>query len=558
MAVVRELITRWGFQVDDKPLTDLENGINNLKNSVLVVGAAAIAAAGSLFGLAQSVANIGDEARKTAQGLGLTTEKLQQMQFAASIAGVKSQDFFNSLRKLTKTMSDASQGLVTYKKTYDALGISVTDVNGELRGSDEVLADVADKFAAMPDNAKKTAFALELFGRSGARLIPFLNEGSKGIAKLGAEASALGFVMSEKTAKAAEEFNDAITRLQAVARGLQIIIGEKLMPVITRLIDGFRKWVIQNNKIIKSKINNFLKNLISFLEIVWGVTKRATTAGLVLTKMFGGLEKIIKAVVTTMLILAGTSMLISIGLIARSIFRLGKAFKFAKIQARLLWASTLIGPFLIGVAVIALGLIIEDLYTFLFTEGTSVTAKLVPAFAKLWTSFKDGAIKAFDSVVGPFRSLRDDIEKNSDDMIKSMMNAWSGFKDWIKNIFLSINDFIGNMALKAVATMANMILKLVSTIKSIPIIGKIFSGIDTKSLETGINAINTITTSSPQSAPVPGQSTQNVTVSPNIKIEVPPGTAPELVGSAVTKGIDNAISKMLREASSATRPQEAF
>jgi hypothetical protein len=56
----------------------------------------------------------------------------------------------------------------------------------------------------MPDGARKSAIALKLFGLEGAKLIPFLNEGAKGIQAFEDEAARLGIVFSDDQIKAAE------------------------------------------------------------------------------------------------------------------------------------------------------------------------------------------------------------------------------------------------------------------------------------------------------------------------------------------------------------------
>jgi hypothetical protein len=55
---------------------------------------------------------------------------------------------------------------------------------------------------------------VQLFGKSGAELIPFLNQGRDGINELSAEMQALGVQMSGETAAQAGEFNDALDKLK--------------------------------------------------------------------------------------------------------------------------------------------------------------------------------------------------------------------------------------------------------------------------------------------------------------------------------------------------------
>lgn len=64
------------------------------------------------------------------------------------------------------------------------MGIKVQDANGNLKSSDQLLKEVAGKFAGYQDGAAKAALAQELFGRSGAELMPLLNAGAEGISAI--------------------------------------------------------------------------------------------------------------------------------------------------------------------------------------------------------------------------------------------------------------------------------------------------------------------------------------------------------------------------------------
>src|SRR3546814_2755066 len=50
-------------------------------------------------------------------------------------------------------------------KALQALGVAATDAHGQIRPTEQVLLDLAEKFADMPDGADKAALAIKLFGR---------------------------------------------------------------------------------------------------------------------------------------------------------------------------------------------------------------------------------------------------------------------------------------------------------------------------------------------------------------------------------------------------------
>ena len=160
-----------------------------------------------------------DAMSKLAQQTGVSVESFSALSYAANLAGVNQEKLSSAIVKLSKNMSDASQGISEAGKGFDALGISVKNANGTLKSSDQVLSEVAAKFAGYKGGAEKTALAVNIFGKAGAKLIPLLNGGADGLARLKEEAERFGVVIDTQAAKAAEEFNDNLTKLKAASEG---------------------------------------------------------------------------------------------------------------------------------------------------------------------------------------------------------------------------------------------------------------------------------------------------------------------------------------------------
>jgi hypothetical protein len=183
--------------------------------------------------------NAADEMGKLSQKVGIGTEELSKLQYAADLAGISSGELTSSLSRLTKGMSDATQGTGEALKGFQALGINVKNADGTLRSSSDVMGDVADAFAGMEDGAGKTALAISIFGRAGANLIPLLNGGRQAIKDAGDELERFGGVVTPDAARKAEIFNDNLTRLQTVVKGVGISIANDLLPFLTRLSEEF-------------------------------------------------------------------------------------------------------------------------------------------------------------------------------------------------------------------------------------------------------------------------------------------------------------------------------
>lgn len=179
--------------------------------------------------------NAADEARKLAQAAGVTTEAFTGLQWAASQSGVSTNDLSTAFARLNRTAVQAANGGQAQAELFQRLGVSVTDAAGAVRSADQLLVDLAASFAELPDGAEKSAMAIELFGRSGARLIPLLNSGADGIAALVAQAERLGLVISDTQAAQAEQFNDSLSTLSAVSSGAGNTIAAELLPTLNTL-----------------------------------------------------------------------------------------------------------------------------------------------------------------------------------------------------------------------------------------------------------------------------------------------------------------------------------
>ena len=212
---------------------DLNKSLKSSQESIKKYGlavAAVTATAGIAIGVMvkKSIDQM-DAMSKMAQQAGVSVEALSSLSYAADLSGVSAEQFTTTLGRLTKGMAEAASGTGEAKKAFDLLGIG----SASMQSADEAMLVIADKFALMNDGAQKTSLALQLFGRAGMQMIPFLNMGRDGIAQLQAEADRLGVTLNTQTARAAEEFNDNLTRLGAISTGLFNQLAQGLLPVLT-------------------------------------------------------------------------------------------------------------------------------------------------------------------------------------------------------------------------------------------------------------------------------------------------------------------------------------
>lgn len=263
----------------EQGLKDVNAKLGNFSKEIADVKGAATGLAGALaigaFGvwIKQSI-DAADAAAKAAQGLGVTTEALSGLQFAAELSGVSNEKLSDSLKDLNKNIYEASIGTKTQADAFDALGVSVRDSEGNIRSADSVLLDIADRFAASADGADKTAIAMKVFGESGRTLVPLLNQGSEGIKQMTDRAKSLGLVIDGDAAKSAERFNDNLTIFQATTRGTANAIATAMLPTLGNLTDELVR---------VAESENFANEAASFLS---SALKILVSAGVVVKSTF--------------------------------------------------------------------------------------------------------------------------------------------------------------------------------------------------------------------------------------------------------------------------------
>lgn len=215
---------KWRKQVD-----------KNLKATATAFAAAGTAYAAFAVHQAKAAIDSADALSKQSKAVGIAVEDLSALNYAAELSDVSVEQLSGSLNKFNRIIDDSADGTGAGAEAFDALGISIKNADGTLKGNLDLVKEVADAFQEMPDGIQKSAIAQDLFGKSGTKLIPLLNDGSAGLAKMADEAARLGLIIDGDTAAAAEQFNDDLTRLQKQSDALGIAIATELLPSVTRI-----------------------------------------------------------------------------------------------------------------------------------------------------------------------------------------------------------------------------------------------------------------------------------------------------------------------------------
>jgi len=234
---------KYTVKLDDKATDKMKSiggSMKNMGQTMVKVGAIMAAAAAAItvaFGkMLKDWAAAGDEVAKMAKRTGWGTEALSEMRYAAQISGTSIDSLEKAIKRMSSTIEDAKDGLETYTRSFEKLGLNVDDI-ARMTPEEQFWA-IANAIAELDDVTVQAALAQDFFGRAGTDMLPMLAAGAEGIAEMRKQAHELGVVFDEDAAVSAENLTDAVTDIETSMNGLKYTIVKELAPQIRDLLDN--------------------------------------------------------------------------------------------------------------------------------------------------------------------------------------------------------------------------------------------------------------------------------------------------------------------------------
>jgi len=274
---LRELLALFGIQMDDKQLKKANKTISATVGRLKTLG-------GMLVGgfVIRGISNFisaqireADVLAKTADKLGLTTDELQELRFAAQQAGVQQSSLDVGIQRFTRRAAEAAAGTGEAKKTLHDLGIELTDAQGVVRPTSELLVDVADALAQTSSQADRVRIAFKLFDTEGVALVNMLRDGGESLMAMRRRFQELGGGISEEFARAAEEATNQLGELDVVVTGLKSQLVLALLPTLRRVVGGIIRFGRKIQEATRG--TDFMERAIRVLKVALVATGLAIT-----------------------------------------------------------------------------------------------------------------------------------------------------------------------------------------------------------------------------------------------------------------------------------------
>lgn len=270
-------------------MKDFGSKVQNVGKKLQPLSTAATGVLTALGGLAYKAAQSADELNTLAKQTGLTTDEIQELQYASDFVDVSFDNMTGALRKLKPKITEDNA-------TLQQLNVSTKNVDGSTRSATDVFYDAVTALSKVENETERDQLAMELFGRGADELAGIIDDGGAALRQYSQEAHDLGVVMDGETLDSLNTINDVIDKLKkqggAALTKLGATFATAFAPALTKV-----KGVIENvTKAIEKLTPAQAETILKIVGIVAATAPLITTVGKVIS-IGGTLVKGIGAVV---------------------------------------------------------------------------------------------------------------------------------------------------------------------------------------------------------------------------------------------------------------------
>lgn len=222
-----------------KDLKSTEGGVGFLTNNLKLLGG--IAAGISFTALISQSIQLAGVLNDTAIKTGISVDALQRLQFAAGLSGGSLEAVSGAVGRMQKALVTAGEGSAQAKEALDRLGLSAQQILA--LSPDKQFEAIAVAIAGIQDPASRTTAAMELFGKSGAELVPTLVAIGTNAEGINAALSEIGGPVSAEAIEAVDNLGDQLDILKTAGKNTAIELAALASIVIGPLLQATGEWI---------------------------------------------------------------------------------------------------------------------------------------------------------------------------------------------------------------------------------------------------------------------------------------------------------------------------
>ena len=247
---------------------------------------------------------------------GQTTDQLQEFSYATELIDVSVDTLQGSLTKLTNNMQDTINGTGNAKASFEALGISVTDADGNMRSANDVFYETIDALGDVKNETERDAMAMDIFGRSAQDLNPLIIQGSDTLKAYAQEAHNVGYVLNNEELSALGAVDDAYQRLQKSQEGAKNQLSAEFAPYLTEFYEKITKLIKDGGQALKDSgiVDSFGMLLETVGDIIAPTDQLSSDTVPKITEALRPLAEIMAGIADTIDFISGAATVLTTGI----------------------------------------------------------------------------------------------------------------------------------------------------------------------------------------------------------------------------------------------------
>lgn len=406
MAFVTELLGYIGLDVDDASFNDAEQSVKDvtkvMAGLITIAASAATAVTGAAYAMVNDFANTATEIDQLTKRLNVNAEAFQATAFAAKSFGIEQDQLADGMKELSMRAGEFALDGKANADAFGEIGITQAQVKQYGNNIEGLFRLVRNKLSEVKEQGKRQFLADALFGGGLADVGgEFFSQTSANIEALQKQARESGLVISQENIDMAREYTREMDLLQARIKGLWNIVASNLLPIFTRITRQVKEFFDLHGEDIVNGLTAAIKGLITAIKYL------GVAAAIAMPYLIGS-----AAIASWVKLIALTNALTA-------------AFATMRTGALLAWAAAAAGPALVGIAIGALILAIQDVYTY-FTGGDSITGRIIESFKGMDTSIRgiwDGLV---DYIIGALGRIDKAIYNSMPEWMQETLSFLSG------------------------------------------------------------------------------------------------------------------------------------
>ena len=228
-----------------KDTTRLKRGLVGLRTAFATF--AGITGVGALANQFAATARSIDQLGKVSLKLGIATEQLASLRFAAEMSGVATNTLDMALQRMTRRVSEAAIGTGEAQGALKELGLDARALASQ--EPHKIFIKVVEALNKVKGESDKVRLAFKLFDSEGVGLLQLIKQGPGSIRALMTEAKATGIAPDQSEVDRTTKFVDEWTRLATATRGLKEQLAISIAPSVTKMATGLKE-AIEGTRII--------------------------------------------------------------------------------------------------------------------------------------------------------------------------------------------------------------------------------------------------------------------------------------------------------------------